>query len=88
MDVIAPSQVTESHVTIDVSGFSCFGLVTEMRRKGAIKGLVVVFSQMAEGNLFALMLPRNICLTQVHRLHTDLSPPVCPKSKPATGRAA
>lgn len=88
MDLIAPSHVTESHVTIDVSGFSCFGLVTETRSKGAIRGLVVVFSQMTECSLFVLLLPRNICLIQVHRLHTDLSPSVCPKRNPATGRAA
>lgn len=69
---ISPSHVTQSHVVVDVPGFSCFGLVTGQRNDGAVRGLVVIFSEMSERSLFVLLLPRNICLTQVHGTHADL----------------
>lgn len=72
MEFITPSHVTQSHVIFDVPGFSCFGLVTRQRNNSAIRGLVVVFYESREHWLFVLLLPRNICLTQVHRTHTDL----------------
>lgn len=94
MDFIPPSQVTESHVIIDVPGFSCFGLVTGGRNNCAIRGLVVIFSEISKHVVFVLLLPRNTCLTQVHRTHTHLHallqhvPTPEPKRsrEPATGR--
>ncbi|XP_056894800.1 uncharacterized protein LOC130528968 isoform X2 [Takifugu flavidus] len=65
VDFITPSHVTQSHVIVDVPGFSCFGLVTGRRNNSAIRGLVVLFSEIRQHLLFVLLLPRNICLTQV-----------------------
>lgn len=67
MDLIKPDQVTESHVIINVQGFSCFGLVTGAMCRAAIHGLVLLFSKLSERSLFVLLLPRNVCLTQVGR---------------------
>lgn len=67
MDLIKPDQVTESHVIINVQGFSCFGLVTVATCRAAIHGLVLLFSKLSEHSLFVLLLPRNICLAQVGR---------------------
>lgn len=72
MDFVTPSHVTQSHVIVDVPGFSCFGLVTGQRNNSAIRGLVVIFSEICDHLLYILLLPRSICLTQVHRTHTDL----------------
>lgn len=72
MDFISPAHVTQSHVIVDVPGFSCFGLVTGQRNNSAIRSLVVIFSEIRKRLLFVLLLPRNICLTQVHRTHADL----------------
>lgn len=66
VDLITPRQVTQDHVVVDVSGFSCFGLVTSSSNNRAIAGLVLVFWELTEGSLFVLLLPRNICLAQVH----------------------
>ncbi|XP_076583052.1 uncharacterized protein LOC143318534 isoform X2 [Chaetodon auriga] len=65
VDIITPDQVTDSHVIIDISGFSCFGLVTSAASTGAIGGLVLLFSQLSDCSLFVLLLPRNVCVTQV-----------------------
>lgn len=66
VDFITPGQVTNSHVTVDISGFSCFGLVTPAP-SDQIAGLVLIFSQPTNSTLFVLLLPRNVCLTQVSR---------------------
>lgn len=65
MDLITPVQVSQGYVSVDVSGFSCFGLVTSTRNHGAIRGLVLLFSDLSESSLFVLLLPRNVCVTQV-----------------------
>lgn len=61
-------------MVIDVSGFSCFGLVTG-RKSSALRSLLVIFYEPSQRSLFVLMLPRNICLTQVHDLHSPSSHP-------------
>ncbi|XP_005732447.1 uncharacterized protein LOC102199075 [Pundamilia nyererei] len=66
VDFITPGQVTDSHVTVDISGFSCFGLVTPAP-SDQIAGLVLIFSQPTNSTLFVLLLPRNVCLTQVRK---------------------
>uniref|UniRef100_A0A668TK17 Uncharacterized protein n=1 Tax=Oreochromis aureus TaxID=47969 RepID=A0A668TK17_OREAU len=66
VDFITPGQVTDSHVTVDISGFSCFGLVTPAP-SDQIAGLVLIFSQPTNSTLFILLLPRNVCLTQVRK---------------------
>ncbi|CAK6980204.1 Hypothetical predicted protein [Scomber scombrus] len=60
VDFLTPGQVTSDHVVVDVSGFSCFGLVIQMivpltpvramasqrpEPSGAIRGLVLLFSR-------------------------------------------
>nr|XP_046246973.1 uncharacterized protein LOC124060274 [Scatophagus argus] len=65
VDFITPGQVTDSHVIISVSGFSCFGLLTRASSNDAIGGLVLPFYQPSHHSLFVLLLPRNICLTKV-----------------------
>lgn len=75
MDFLTPSRVTRSHVVVDVPGFSCFGLVTGRRSNGPIRGLVVLFYEVREHLLFVLLLPRNICLTQVRRGRPRSNPP-------------
>ncbi|XP_073332994.1 uncharacterized protein [Pagrus major] len=69
VDFITPGQVTDSHVIIDISGFSCFGLVFPIAppdsSRGAIGGLVLLFHRLSDSSLFVLLLPRNVCLTQV-----------------------
>lgn len=65
LDFITPVQVTESHVIIDVSGFSCYGLVMSGESSSAIRGLVLLFSELSKNSLFVLLLPRNIYLPQV-----------------------
>ncbi|XP_023119938.1 uncharacterized protein LOC111564535 [Amphiprion ocellaris] len=67
VDFITPGQVTDSHVIVDISGFSCFGLVKPVTSGGAIHGLVLLFSQPASSTLYVLLLPRNICLSQVRK---------------------
>lgn len=74
MDFLTPSRVTRSHVVVDVPGFSCFGLVTGQRSNSPIRGLVVLFSEVREHLLFVLLLPRNICLTQVRRSRPGATP--------------
>lgn len=79
VDFITPRHVTQDHVVIDVPGFSCFGLVTSRSNTSAIAGLVLVFWEKTERSLFVLLLPRNICLIQVHTLiHPILTPPAPP----------
>lgn len=80
VDLISPVQVSQDHVGVDVSGFSCFGLVTSRRNLGAIRGLVLLFSDQSESSLFVLLLPRNVCLTQV-----DISGP-SPRRTPCNER--
>lgn len=75
VDFLAPSRVTRSHVVVDVPGFSCFGLVTGRSSNGPIRGLVVLFYEVREHLLFVLLLPRNICLTQVRRGRPRSNPP-------------
>lgn len=77
MDFIAPRHVSKDYVVVDVSGFSCFGLVTSRRNHSPISALVLVFSEVTDRSLFVLLLPRNVCLTQVHTHHTHptLNPP-------------
>lgn len=75
VDFITPDQVTEGHVIIDVSGFSCFGLVTSTASSGAISGLVLLFCELSSSSLFILLLPRNICLTQVRRPRLRMQAP-------------
>lgn len=65
VDFITAGQVTDSHVIIDIAGFSCFGLVTSAASTAAIRGLVLLFSQPSASSIFVLLLPRNVCLTQV-----------------------
>ncbi|TKS75273.1 Caspase recruitment domain-containing protein 8 [Collichthys lucidus] len=65
VDFITPGQVTEHHVIIDVSGFSCFGLVTPVASNSPISGLVLIFSQLSTCSLFILLLQRNVNLPQV-----------------------
>ncbi|XP_022076178.1 uncharacterized protein LOC110970234 [Acanthochromis polyacanthus] len=67
VDFITPGQVTDSHLIVDISGFSCFGLVESVESGGAIHGLVLLFSQPASSKLYVLLLPRNICLSQVRK---------------------
>ncbi|XP_028259997.1 uncharacterized protein LOC114434793 isoform X2 [Parambassis ranga] len=67
VDFITAGQVTDSHVIIDIAGFSCFGLVTSAASTAAIRGLVLLFSQPSTSSIFVLLLPRNVCLTQVRR---------------------
>lgn len=67
MNLIKPDQVTDSHVIINVQGFSCFGLVTAVTCRAVIHGLVLLFSKLSEHSLFVLLLPRNVCLAQVGR---------------------
>ncbi|KAM8746358.1 uncharacterized protein AB9X84_017238 isoform 2-T2 [Acanthopagrus schlegelii] len=69
VDFITPGQVTDSHVIIDISGFSCFGLVFRISppdsSRDAIGGLVLLFHRFSDSSLFVHLLPRNVCLTQV-----------------------
>ncbi|KAG8003313.1 hypothetical protein GBF38_018309 [Nibea albiflora] len=65
VDFITPGQLTEHHVIIDVSGFSCFGLVMPVASNSPISGLVLIFSQLSTRSLFILLLQRNINLPQV-----------------------
>ncbi|KAF3690560.1 hypothetical protein EXN66_Car006233 [Channa argus] len=67
MDLIPPVQVTNSHVIVDVSGFSCFGLLMPAESCEPINGLVLLFSQPSDSSLFVLLLPRNISITQVQK---------------------
>ncbi|XP_051259235.1 uncharacterized protein LOC127365297 [Dicentrarchus labrax] len=94
MDLITPGQVTDSHVIVDISSFSCFGLLSLAPSGSAISGLVLLFSltptlwstlvvlkcltnkvgldwigfsQLTDCLLYVLMLPRNVCLTQVRK---------------------
>ncbi|KAE8294745.1 hypothetical protein D5F01_LYC07708 [Larimichthys crocea] len=65
VDFITPGQVTEHHVIIDVSGFSCFGLVMPVASNSPISGLVLIFSQLSTRSLFILLLQRNVNLPKV-----------------------
>ncbi|XP_068175715.1 uncharacterized protein [Antennarius striatus] len=65
VDIITPGQVTEGHVIISISSFSCFGLVAPEEWSTKIKGLMLLFHQPRNNLLFVVLLPRNICLTQV-----------------------
>lgn len=67
VDFITPGQVTEHHVIIDVSGFSCFGLVMPVESNSPISGLVLIFSQLSTRSLFILLLQRNVNLPKVHK---------------------
>ncbi|KAK5618400.1 hypothetical protein CRENBAI_018956 [Crenichthys baileyi] len=62
-----PGQVTHSHVIIKINGFSCFGLVTSAGSSQAIAGLVLLFFQPFNLSTFVVLLPRNMCLTQVRK---------------------
>lgn len=76
VDFVPPGQVTEGHVMVDVSGFSCFGLVTAAADEGAISGLVLLFREPSSHSLFVLLLPRNVCLPQVCRPHPRTQDPI------------
>ncbi|XP_044056894.1 uncharacterized protein LOC122878302 isoform X2 [Siniperca chuatsi] len=65
VDFITPGQVTEDHAIVDVSGFSCFGLVMSAAPGTAIRGIVLLFSVLNDCSLFVLLLPRNVCIAQV-----------------------
>ncbi|KAK2835121.1 hypothetical protein Q5P01_015605 [Channa striata] len=67
MDLMSPVEVTDSHVIVNVSSFSCFGLVTKAAYVAPINGLVLLFSMSTNSSLFVLLLPRNVSLTQVQR---------------------
>lgn len=74
LDFITPVQVTESHVIVDISGFSSYGLVRSEACSSAISGLVLLFFEWSKNSLYVLLLPRNICLTQVHTSRHRLRP--------------
>lgn len=65
MEFITPDKVTDSHAIVNISSFSCFGLVTSQANSRAIRCLVLLFSQPSTNSLFVLLLPHNVCLTEV-----------------------
>ncbi|XP_042273099.1 uncharacterized protein LOC121900682 [Thunnus maccoyii] len=70
VDFLTPGKVTGGHVVVDVSGFSCFGLVMPAASGDAISGLVLLFSRLSDNvmlnsSLYVLLLPRNVVITQV-----------------------
>lgn len=65
LELIPPEQVTASHVTVVLPGFSCFGLVQTEASRAAQRGRVLVFRKRREKELFLLLLPNNIYLDQV-----------------------
>ncbi|XP_061592973.1 uncharacterized protein LOC133457682 [Cololabis saira] len=65
--LVPPVQVTDSHVTVHIPGFSCFGLLTSTQSDEPIEGLVLLFSCPTTSSIFVLLLPRNVCLTQVRK---------------------
>ncbi|KAM3620643.1 uncharacterized protein V6R79_026381 [Siganus canaliculatus] len=69
LDFMKPDKVTDSHVIINISGFSCFGLVMSRPQAAesnfAISGLVLLFYRQTDHSLFVLLQPSNICLKEV-----------------------
>lgn len=65
LELLPPEQVTDSHVTVVLPGFSCFGLVQREASRVAQRCLVLVFRKRREKELFLLLLPKNINLDQV-----------------------
>ncbi|XP_026179251.1 uncharacterized protein LOC113139863 [Mastacembelus armatus] len=65
VDLIKPALVTDGHVIINISGFSCLGVLAPAPSNGAISGLVLLFFQPTDSSLFVLLLPRNVSITEV-----------------------
>lgn len=71
LELLPPEQVTASHVTVVIPGFSCFGLVQTEACRTAQRGRVLVFRKRKEKELFLLLLPNNIYLDQVGPEHSN-----------------
>lgn len=71
LELLPPEQVTASHVTVVLPGFSCFGLVQTEESKVAQRARVLVFRKRREKELFLLLLPNNIYLDQVGPGHSQ-----------------
>ncbi|KAM8731716.1 caspase recruitment domain-containing protein 8-like [Acanthopagrus schlegelii] len=73
IEFIAPHKVTETHVIINISGFSAFGNVKdEDSPPEPVRALVLLFYRPPDGQDFesqlnVLMLPNNIVLSDVQR---------------------
>lgn len=65
LELLPPEQVTVSHVSVVLPGFSCFGLVQTEASRAAQRARVFVFRKRREKELFLLLLPNNINLDQV-----------------------
>ncbi|XP_041670744.1 uncharacterized protein LOC121527747 [Cheilinus undulatus] len=78
MEFIVPHKITESHVIINVSGFSDFGIVRDEDSPAVpVRALVLLFYQppvdpKPSSLLNVLMLPRNVVLRDVLRTRKKL----------------
>ncbi|KAM3593956.1 uncharacterized protein V6R79_026449 [Siganus canaliculatus] len=80
VDFLRPQQVTETHLVLNISGFSAYGNVKEADSPpGPVRALVLLFyrppaQEEPESVLKVLLLPRNVVLRDVLRYRKKLCP--------------
>ncbi|KAM4629675.1 uncharacterized protein ACJ7VT_001901 isoform 2-T3 [Polymixia lowei] len=76
LEFLQPQKTTEKHVVINISGFSCFGLLKHNNppvSEFPINGMVLLFHQPSDdpelySSLYLLLLPRNALIQQATTL--------------------
>ncbi|XP_061569570.1 caspase recruitment domain-containing protein 8-like [Cololabis saira] len=75
---IRPQKITETHVVINVTGFSCYGnVIDEASPSVPIRALVLPFYKPPQGpetkyRIAVLLLPKNVCLKHVKNTRKEL----------------
>uniref|UniRef100_A0A4W5Q5N2 FIIND domain-containing protein n=1 Tax=Hucho hucho TaxID=62062 RepID=A0A4W5Q5N2_9TELE len=83
IEIIPPHEITETHIIINITGFSDYGLTKDKDAPmSPINGLVLSFFKPSH-DLYVLLLPKNVVLEEVEKKWKDrgavlnLTPPDC-----------